>query len=79
MRSDLYTKKTITPNERLQLIGLMTVAQDLYKRTTDCEAAMEKIVGYKEKNHGSHFGDAIYGNETVDQVLETLEIKVSKK
>lgn len=72
-------KKTITENERLQLIGLMTLAKQHYEIVRNCERAMANLVG-SEYEYEDNLSDQIYGSETydVDEALKNIDIKVKK-
>lgn len=71
-------KNRITENERLQLIGLMTLAHD-YSRKLD--AVMEAAASIIEEPEfwGTHLGDAFYDyrgntNADIDQLLDKMGI-----
>lgn len=73
-----YTDKTeITAAERLQLLGLLTIAQRHNLALQDIRKAAEAITGEKEEGHT---GDAIYdtAQPNVDELLNRLGIKVSE-
>lgn len=72
--SSRYTDvETITPEQRMQIIGLLTVARDLLHRMDDVERAACAITG---EEPGGHTGDAMWGERTdVDDLLGRLSIK----
>lgn len=68
-------KKIITPNERLQLLGLLTLAQQHAKIADQAREAIEKIIddigGY------SLLTDAIYEERAhIDKMLSDMGIEV---
>lgn len=67
-------KKTITQSERLQLLGLLTLARSHRVTVDKCEDEMNKIV---EVENYSHLTDAIYDENDFDQVLKKMEIEVT--
>lgn len=71
-------KAEITPVEKLQLIGLLTLAAQhaaMLERITD---AMAELLGGDRQDRDGHIMDAIYddGRRDVDRLLERLEIQV---
>ncbi len=71
-----YTDKTeITETEKLQLIGLLVLAKAGNERMKDILKAVMAITG--EKDDMGHSSDAVYGDYTVDELLENLGITVS--
>jgi hypothetical protein len=70
-------KVSITTNERLQLIGLLTLAQHHERLLRGLEAAACEITG-EEANSGGHTGDAIYSgaHADADDLLRKLGIRV---
>lgn len=69
--------KTITKNERLCLVGLLTLGREAVEKFEACERAGEKILGLPE-NSGSHFGDAMFSVIDIDTVLKWMDVKVKK-
>lgn len=69
-------KASITAHERLQLIGLLTLAGRHSAALTDIEAAAMAIVG--ETEVGGHVSDAVYddGRRDADALLDRLHIGV---
>lgn len=69
-------RKTITPNERLQLLGLLTVAQQHYAVEKQMAEAIDSIL--EDEEHYSLMTDAIYEAPTdIDVILKNMEIEVS--
>lgn len=74
-------KNRITAHERLQLIGLMTIAQKHMKMVDEASSVMDAIIESDESEKGwTLLNDAIYeGKEPdVDQILKNMGIKVTK-
>ena len=73
-------KAKISTEERLQLIGLLTLAADLNKQTTAIEHAAARLLGVPAEDHGApyygHVTNAVYGNRTPDELLRILGIEV---
>jgi hypothetical protein len=70
-----YTDKTeITEIEKLQLIGLLTLAKSGNERQQDILKAVLAITG--ETDELGHSSDAVYSDYTADELLERLGIKV---
>ena len=67
-------KTTITQNEYLQIVGLMTLARNHQKIVDDCNDAMSEIVGDDEKY--SLLTDAMYDSTDVDTALKNMNITV---
>lgn len=65
----------ITKGQRLQLIGLRTVALDLNDRLDDTIRAAGKITG--EEDPFGHTADMMSDYRTVDDGLGLLDIEVS--
>ena len=65
----------ITENEKLQLIGLLVLAQAGNERMKDILKAVTAITG--EKDDMGHSSDAVYSDYTADELLEKLNITVS--
>jgi hypothetical protein len=67
-------KTRITTHERLQLIGLLTLAAQHNAALTDIVLAVRAITG--ERDDMGHSADAVYSNYSVDDLLGRLEIAV---
>ena len=74
--SEITMKTKITKNERLQLIGLLTLAAFHMKAVEDIEKAALEITG--EEDDCGHTVDALFdpSRRDADQLLERLNIKV---
>ena len=76
--------KTITKNQRLQLIGLLVLAGKHMKMLESISESALEITGEKEKDGTpstcGHTNDAIWdeNRRDADALLERLEIKVRK-
>ena len=76
--------KTITKNQRLQLIGLLVLAGKHMKMLESISESVVEITGEKEKDGTpstcGHTNDAIWdeNRRDADALLERLEIKVRK-
>lgn len=72
-------KATITPNERLQLIGLLTLAGRYSAQALEVERATKALLDVPEEDFG-HVSDAIYddGSRDADRLLERLGVKVEE-
>ena len=68
-------RKAITKNEYLQLIGLMTIARQYYKKQADCEQAMADI--FESDETYGHWTDAIWDGATVDNLLKRMKVEVA--
>jgi hypothetical protein len=72
-------KKIITENERLQLLGLLTLARQHRVIINLSEKAMEEILK-EDFNNLDWLSDAIWDdNTTIDEVLEHMDIKVKNE
>ncbi len=74
-------KTEITKNERLQLIGLMTIASLNYKKLKEADNAMIEIIGVSEDKWGSDYAGKLSDeyfedNPNVDRCLKDMGIKV---
>ncbi len=76
MKEETY-KKSISKLERLQLIGVVTLASQAYKRQRECDKAICKIINYKGSDYPGLLGD-IYFDESpdVDECIKNMGIKV---
>jgi hypothetical protein len=77
-------KTTITQSERLQLIGLLAVGDNLSKQLAQVERTMQDITGETGAIGSGHCSDALYGVDStndkagdVDHLLYRLSIKVT--
>lgn len=68
-------KRTITENQRLQLIGLLTLAEHHNAMLKQIERAACAITG---ESDGGHTGDAVYGSRTLEELLTLREIEVTE-
>ena len=74
-------KKTqITKAERLQLIGLLTIAHQAYGKMKECDIAMVEIVGKQDEYQSAGLLSDEYFEDTpnVDKCLKYMKIKVKK-
>lgn len=67
--------KHITANERLQLIGLLALAQHHNKALKDIVAAAVAITD--ERDSDGHTSDAVYNDNEADELLAWLDISVT--
>ena len=65
----------ITENEKLQLIGLLVLAQAGNERMKDILKAVMAITG--ETDNCGHSSAAVYSDYTAEELLEKLGITVS--
>ena len=67
--------KTITLSQKLQLAGLLLLAEKYSQMLKDIEVGMAEIVG---TNDGGHIQDAVYCDDrrNVDDLLRRLKIEV---
>lgn len=71
-------KEIITRNEYLQLVGLVTIADQHYRQQREIERAMLEITGAEEDGH---ITDLLYSDEGIpglDQALKWLNIAVEQ-
>lgn len=73
----------ISPNQRLQLIGLITLARRAMKQINECERAMGGIVGagessFVDPDYCGQLADAIFqeGEPNVDEILSNMKIEI---
>lgn len=72
-------KKSITKDEYFQLAGLFHLAQQTNTELNKYSRAMENLIGVKER-WGSLLTDRVLEpDETLDQCLKDMEVKVDKK
>lgn len=67
---------TITKDQRLQLLGLLTLARDHAKKMTEVERAIHRIIGKDDSSYLSYFSDAIFDERDIDEILKLEEITV---
>jgi len=69
-------KTVITKQERLQIIGLMTLAKQYSQKIVDLERGVHEII--EEPKNYSLLSDEIYqgGDLNVDKCLENMDIEV---
>ena len=76
-------KTTITPAERLQLVGLLTLADGHNRAIKDIERATAELLGFApgdestDRKYG-HVPDAVYGERAPDELLRLLGISVEE-
>lgn len=68
-------KKTITPQEKLQLLGLLTLARQHQKMVREAEGAMIKVLDHDD-NYLDHLSDAMYDDSSIDDALKYMGVKV---
>jgi len=69
-------KKVITENERLQLLGLLTLARQHRIIISHSEEAMAVIMNEEFQNL-DWLSDAIYDDSTtIDEVLKNMDVRV---
>ena len=72
-------KKTITKTERIQLIGLLTIAHQAYVRMDEADKAMQEIVGSETYGGAGVLSDAYFDEHwDIDALLKNMKIKVVK-
>ena len=67
-------KRKITRDQRLQVIGLLTVAQQQMRAVVATEAALAELLD--DLPDGGHCGDAIWSEYTADTLLQKLNVTV---
>ena len=65
----------ITNTERLVLQGILALSQMYAKKTRDLEKAAEELLECDLFDLG-HFGDAMWSDDTIDDILKRMEIEV---
>lgn len=76
-------KATITPDDRLRLIGLLALAKDVVQQQKQIERAAARILDYEDENkdidnpYYGHVSDAVYSAYSADQLLDHLGVKVA--
>jgi len=65
--------KLITNNQRLELLGLLTLARKHREIVDQCDEAMAEIAGVEV---GEHLTDAIYDNIDLATALARMDIEV---
>lgn len=73
-------KKQITKEERLQLIGLVTLQNKANKMIDECDKAMVDIIGKGDgitDDRAGHLSELCFNDSLdVDKALKNMEIKV---
>lgn len=70
-------KKIITQDERLQLIGLMTLARAASADFQKCEGAMGRMMDCLDTDgYAGQFSDAIFSTETIDTILKNNKVEI---
>lgn len=73
-------KTKVTKNERLQLLGIVVIAQQHAKQVMECERALADILGVEVESWGydlGHFQDIIYEQDVnIDALLKKSDIEV---
>lgn len=68
-------RKNITKNERLQLLGLLTLAQQHYRIEKQASEAIDEIL--EDEEHYSLLTDAVYEDNTnIDKILQNMGIEI---
>lgn len=71
--------KTITAVQRLQLIGLLTLAEQHNRMLEDIKSSMYELLGIAEGSEGSTWiDDAVYSSAQADTLLRRLSIMVAQ-
>ena len=71
-------KKVITQSEKMQLLGLLTLAREHRKIVVLAERASADILEHEDE-YLDHYSDAIWDDSiSLDNVLKNMKIKVSK-
>lgn len=68
-------KTTITPAERLQLVGLATIGRQHAAKADEAGDAMKELLGTETDDSG-HISDVIWADRDVDWMLRGLKVKV---
>lgn len=74
-------KTTITAAERLQLIGLLTLAESYIRKSTEVrDAVVELLDGRGDENVESHASDVVWDGVSpdADRLLDRLKITVQE-
>lgn len=74
--------KTITENDYLRIVGLLTLARDHNDKLADIARSVAGIVGEDFEEAaigGNHSGDAVYGDYPAAELLRKLEIRVIRE
>lgn len=76
-------KKTITKNERLQLLGLLTIGRMHNEKCNEARDAAYELLGYapgKYEGDSGHIDDALYdgNNISADALLKRLKITIKR-
>lgn len=79
-------KKSISQSEKMSMIGLLTVGENLNNQLRQVEKSMMKIVGEEAESGMGHCSDFLYGvesygpdkEEIVNDLLDKLKIIVSE-
>lgn len=69
-------KKIITQSEKIQLLGLLTLARQHWKIVNQCNSAMCGIIGSDDFNDAGLLSDAVYDDTDIDSILRNMEIEV---
>lgn len=70
------TVKTISKADYYKVVGLLSVGQEHIKRAEEIAEILTKFLEEGEKF--GHASDAVYNNETADELLKKLDIKVEE-
>lgn len=69
-------KKTITKYQKLEIIGLITVASKYYRIVRQCEAALCDILKMPDE-YAEQLSDAIYEDDyNIDSILKNMGVTV---
>ena len=66
--------KTISTNDKLALIGLLTLGENLNKQLREIEKAMLKLTGEKSGVGMGHCSDTLYGVDATSNKEEDVEL-----
>jgi len=69
-------RKTITKDERLQLLGLLTLARHHAKMLQECETEEDRILDDKEGL--SHLYDGSFNDDPIDVILEKMGVVIGE-
>lgn len=75
------SKTTITKNERLQLIGLVTIGRQHTAKAEEARRAAHELLGFNPDEYEGESGyldDAVFdgNNRSIDTVLRNMKIEV---
>ena len=71
--------KTISRDDYLKTVGLLTLAQSYAKKAGEAEAALGELLDCQEGQHYfGHASDAVWEGHSADEMLRRMKVEVAE-